>query len=383
MKKLNRILAGVLALTLAVFLCACSGGAEKTAPQTETGEEAVSDTQTVPQPASSETPEEPEAVPPAPAEEVDLPTEGVYTLFAVQQHGLLVDSNVVEDSSVLTLEENGGGSLTMESPDTNQTLTLTAWAVENEALTLSLEDGSTASGRLGNGVIELDIFGTGDLILYYAMDGANLSGYQVLGSEEYQQAFDAAHDSRLYALWKSMDTEKGVHLRYRVKLESIDIPQDFDVHGKGGAAYSLRTTEVSGQVIHAATFYQDGTAYNLEPDEKTGRIVTTTTMEAVVKNAIITDTLYRSIATRSQEWEYTQEEREMDGETYSVEVYPGSEYQGETAFYYDGDGNLKYCVEGASPAVADYGETTYTIEGIDDSVDETLFDLSGYDIENP
>ena len=380
MKRIKRILAGMLALALAVVLCACSGDAQT---QEDTGEGTVSEAQALSQSATSEASEEAEepeeAASPAPAE-VELPTEGVYKLFAVQRDGFLVEAKAMESGSVLTLEENGGGSLTMESPDSNQTLTLTSWTVENDQLTLSAEDGSTASGKLGNGVVELDIFGTGDMILYYAMEGVNLSNYQVLNKEEYQQAYDAAHDSRLYALWKSLDTEKGVHLRYRVKLESMDIPQDYDVHGKGGNSYSLRTTEVSGRVIRAATLYQDGTAYNLQPDENTGRVVTTTTMETLLNNAMMTDALYRSIATRSQEWEYTKEERERKGKTYSVEVFPGSEYQGETAFYYDADGHLKYCVEGASEATKDLGGTTYTVEEIDDSVDESLFDLSGYDI---
>ena len=377
MKTSKRIFIQMISLTLAVFLCACSGGAQSAPPQENDGEESVTDTQTLSQTAASETPEAASSVP---AAEVELSTEGVYQLFAMQRDGFLIDPKAVESSSVLTLEEKGG-SLTMEAPDSNQALTLSSWEVENDRLTLNVDDGSTASGTLSNGVIELDIFGTGDMILYYAVEGADLSGYKVLNKEEYQQAFDAAHDSRLYALWKSLDTEKGVHLRYQVKLESVDLPQDYDVQGKGGSSFSLRTTEVSGREIRAATFYQDGTAYNLDPDKKTGRVVTTSTLDVLLTNAIMTDSLYRTIATRSQEMEYTKEERERKGKTYSVEVFPGSEYQGETAFYYDEDGNLKYCIESASKAAPDLGETTYAIKEISQGVDETIFDLSGYDIE--
>jgi hypothetical protein len=48
---------------------------------------------------------------------------------------------------------------------------------------------------------------------------------------------------------------------------------------------------------------------------------------------------------------------------------------------YDEDGNLKYCIESASKAAPDLGETTYAIKEISQGVDETIFDLSGYDIE--
>ena len=179
---------------------------------------------------------------------------------------------------------------------------------------------------------------------------------------------------------QEMDGGAGVHLRYRLHTENLDSDQDFDVHGKEGVYYSLRTTHVGSLEGKTITFFQDGTAYNLDPDDMTGIIATTTSSEIVLNSPILMDSLWKLIWTRAQELAYTTEEREMEGKTYSVEVFPASEYQGEAAFYFDQDGTLRYCVEGATEISAALGELTYTIEEINDHVDESLFDISEYTI---
>ena len=76
---------------------------------------------------------------------------------------------------------------------------------------------------------------------------------------------------------------------------------------------------------------------------------------------------------------YEEEEREVEGKKYAVEVFPASDYQGETGFYFDENGKLAYVqqlpLENAS---VDIGESFYTIHTMDTAVDEKLLDASGY-----
>ena len=62
-------------------------------------------------------------------------------------------------------------------------------------------------------------------------------------------------------------------------------------------------------------------------------------------DVMLMDSLYNAMFTCAQLMEYTVEDREMEGESFSVEVFPGNDYQPETAFYYDGSGTLRCCVE--------------------------------------
>ena len=248
--------------------------------------------------------------------------------------------------------------------------------MENDQLTITCDNEIVITGAIHNGVIELDLSRTGESLFYYAMDGADISAYEVLTLEEYQAAYDAAHDSRLYALWKSLDTETGVRLQYRLQTDYLDSNQTYDVHGKGTSYYSLRTTEALGREVRNVTLFIDGMAYNLSPDDGTGVLATTTDPD-MVEDVMLMDTLYGRIYDRAQEIEYTTEDRAMDGKTYSVEVFPENDLYGEAAFYFDDNGSLVYCEEKA-PLV---GETTYIIEEISDAVDESLFDFSGYEIE--
>ena len=396
MKQMKQILVLLLSLALILSLCAC-GAAGSAASETAAAAESSAEVQTAQEPeaAPSEAPAPEETAEPAPeetseaapeaepvSEEVpepaaNLPTEGSYTLFAISADGFLVEANELEQGgSVLTLDEDGSGSVFIEDADMSQTYEFSSWTAGNNQLTITFDSGSVVTGALYNGVIELDLSGTGESLLYYAMDGADISGYEVLTLEEYHAAYDAAHDSRLYALWKRLDTETGVHLQYRLQTDYLDSDQTFDVHGKGTSYYSLRTTEALGREVRNVTLFIDGMAYNLSPDDGTGVLATTTDPD-LVEDVMLMDTLYGRIYNRAQELEYTTEDREMDGKTYSAEVFPENELYGEAAFYFDDSGSLVYIVENA-PIL---GETEYTIEEISDTVDEALFDISGYDIQ--
>ena len=386
MKQIRQILALTLSLAIILSLCACgSGQAPQSAP-----EDSAPQAQSAPEaPEAAEAPETAEAQESAPEEPApeeaavpaEFPTEGTYTMFGMLADGFLVSNEALERSSELTLSADGTGSLVLATPADSQTLAITGWTAPEGNLELTLEDGTVATGTVRGGILELNLFSAEGSTIYYAMEGADTSAYEVLSLEEYRAAYEAAHDSRLYALMGTLDTEAGVHMRYIQHTEYLDSTQNFDVHAKAGTYYSLSASEVFGREIRSVTFARDGVVYNLDPDEMTGLIATTFTSGLADADVMLMDSLFSTMFTCSRLTEYTVEEREMEGSTYSVEVFPGNEYQPEAAFYYDGDGTLRYCVEAPPTLSPDLGETVYTIEEIGGSVDESLFDISGYDIQ--
>ena len=73
---------------------------------------------------------------------------------------------------------------------------------------------------------------------------------------------------------------------------------------------------------------------------------------------------------------------ELDGVSYTAELFPATGYTAEAAFYFGDDGRLAFCFKGAPviKTAAEIGETVYTVYAIDEAVDEALFDISGYAI---
>ena len=322
--------------------------------------------------AEPEETSEPEETPePEPAQEASA--AGEYAIFAVENDGYLVYADAMEISSTLTLAGDGTGRMTMD----DDAMDIVSWTDEDGTISVTLADESSALGTRRGGVIELDILGDGSLIFVYALDGADTSAYAPMTRDELLAAYAAdTPDSRLYALWESLEAQDGVHLRYDLHTEYMDADQSFDVHARGGTYYSMRTTHVAGFEDTTVTFFRDGTAYNLDPASMTGVIVTTTTSSAVTENAVAMDTLYSNIMRCAQERDYTSEPRTLDGTACEVEIFPAAEYTPEIVFWFDDAGRLIRCEE-KSDAL---GETVYTVHAVDDAVDETLFDISGYDI---
>ena len=313
--------------------------------------------------------EEPAA--PAPAE---LPLEGEYEAFAVQIDNALVYAADLGFASAITLSEGGTGSMSQNE----ETMDISTWTADGERFSITMADGSSAEGKIHGGVIELDIYGSGYMILCYAKEGADISGYAPMTLEEYK----AKPDSMLYALWESLDADAGVHLNYSMHTDYMDADQSFDVHGKDGMYYSRRTTRVSGYEDTLVTFFRDGTAYNLYPENMTGIVVTKTSSSAVTENTMLMDHLFSEIHSYAARKDYTTETRELDGVSYTAELFPATGYTAEAAFYFGDDGRLAFCFKGAPviKTAAEIGETVYTVYAIDEAVDEALFDISGYAI---
>ena len=364
-------------------LCACGGtAAEPEKAAVETPEAAVETPE-----AAAETPEAAEETSEtapgheegaAPDTASELPAEGTYTIFAVEVEGALIRSEDFEVASTLTLAADGTGSMSMN----DDSMDITVWTLDGEAFSLTLADGSGAEGELQNGILKLDIYGTGYMLLYYAREGADVSAYAPMTMEEYRAKANAVPDSMLYALWSSFDTSAGVHLRYNMHTDYMDANQRYDVHGKNGVYYSSRTTLVSGYENTLVTFFRDGTAYNLDPEKMTGVVVTTTTSSYIMDNIMLMDELFSDIQSYAKRTDYTVETREVDGVSCTAEVFPATAAEPEAAFCFGEDGRLLYAFKGA-PVIdvgVEIGETAYTVIAIDAAVDEALFDISGYQL---
>jgi len=409
MKKHRLLALIVTAVFLLISLTGCGGGAQAPAqpvsaePASAEATEAVTAQEPAPEAqaeaapeteaAQTQTPGEKEAETSAeaaaPAEESsapakEFPVEGKYSLFAVVNEGYCVAAAELQMESELTLDEGGTGAMSFDEDE----MPVTEWTLENGVVSITMEDGSAASGAFHDGILDLDLYGTGEMLLLFAQDDADISGYTLMTLDELQKAMQEAEaempeaDSMVAALCRSLDPAAGVHLSYQLHTEYMDATQDFDVYGKGEEFYSCRTTQVSGKEGKVITFFSGGKVYNLDPESMTGVLVTETDSALIAANVMMMDPLYSAIWTKAQEAEYTAEEREIDGKTYQAEVFPAGEYTPEAVFCFDESGMLARYIEGA-PVVETsipLGESVYTVNVIDGDVDASLFDISGYTI---
>ena len=123
--------------------------------------------------------------------------------------------------------------------------------------------------------------------------------------------------------------------------------------------------------------------YNLYPDKKTGNYVTDLPLSVTNDNILLMDDLFSEMRMASVRTDQVEEDREIEGASFPAEVYPQTEYSPETVFYFAEDGSLAYCYT-AAPVIesaAYVGDSLYTVGSIDGEVDESLFDISAYTIQ--
>ena len=190
-------------------------------------------------------------------------------------------------------------------------------------------------------------------------------------------------DTRLYQLWKSMDPEAGIHMVYEKKPGYMNAVKTIDVQGKGKRYYSSETTVYGSYSSNKVVYVEDGKVYNLYPEDKTADLVTEIYSESVRDRIILMDDIYMAIFKKLKQGGGTTGTREINGSVYAAEIFPATEYEPEAAFCFTEDGRLVYYIEGAPVygGYADLGETLYTIHSIDGSLNEALFDISGYRIK--
>ena len=403
MKRTGILAVAAAAMLVVNGLCACGGGAaapaqttaaaaaaaETTAAQTEAKKKSeaaeAKETTAAKEETKAETSAETKEAAPETKPAKEFSVDGEYKLFGVYAEGFTVNAAEMEMSSVLKLEKGGTGSMSMDTDE----MAVSKWEDSDGTVTITMEDESSAEAKFHDGILEMDIFGTGDMIMYYAQEEADISGYELLTLEQVlekraeAEAGKKAVDSKVGALWQTLDTKSGVHMNYSRTIAKMNAEQKFDVQGRDGVYYSSRTSKTGSLEGTTITFFEDGKLYNLDPGKKTGVIATTTSSDIVSKDVMRLDDLYKAIGTSAESAEFTEETREIDGTTYAAEVFPAGDYTPEGAFCFNDSGELVYYIEGTTPAKKgiDNGEIVYKINAIDTKIDEELFDISGYKID--
>jgi len=384
MYKTRKLLSALFALTLAFTLCACGGESASTAPAAKPESTVAADTDKseTAEPADSAAAEA-ESVSEVSTEvepqKVELPVEGEYKIFAVQYEGYLIHAAEMEIDSVLTLGADSKGSMTMGE----DSMDIASWTLDGSKCTITMEDESSTDATVEDGVLILDLYGDESMVLYYAQEDADISMFSPMTADEVRAAMEGRIlESKLGTFWSQLDSADAVHLSYDMHTEYMDATQSIDSYSKGGMFYTYKLTKVSGYENASVVVFRDNTAYNLDPEKKTGVIATTVSSSYFSDNIERMDSLYSDIWTYAHETDCTEETREKDGVTYDVEYFPAGEYTAECAFYFDENGQLVYVEKGAPviEGLQDIGTSTYTIKAIDNEVDEALFDISGYEI---
>ena len=290
---------------------------------------------------------------------------GKYTIFTIDMMGTQTDPAVLGLEGYLALYEDGTGKFVVDGDEQ----TLASWSIDGKTITASDGVGSTETLTLENGVIEMDL--GGGVYLYLAREGVDLKDFR---------PWDHSTGSRTAAIYKGVDAKKGAHLDYEFHADYMDSTSILDVHAKDGMYYSGRVTKAGGYEQPSATLYRDGKAYNLYPDEKRGTVALSYSSSLLTENILLMDELFKEIYECAFRKDFTEEKRELEGVQYTAEVFPAQDYSAEAVFFYDDAGRLVHVLVGPPVYMPDFGETFYTVRSIDDKVDETLFDLSGYTI---
>lgn len=292
--------------------------------------------------------------------------QGDYRLFTLEIMGEQKPPESMGLEGKLRLNQDGTGVFTMSGTDEP----IAKWQMKDDVLLLYNDEGYPLEAKVDKDVIEMEM--SAGFYLYFAREGVDTTGLKISVH---------APDTKLWQVFRSIDAEKGAHLSYEYHSDYMNSTSIFDVHAKGDKLFSLRTTKVSGYEQRSATAYVDGTSYMLYPDEMKGSAVMSVSLSLLMDNVLMLDDCYQKIYQSAMRSDCTVETRELDGVSYSVEVFPAKDYTPETAFYFDGDGKLVHILEGAPVLMPDLGETFYTIHDMDTAVDESLFNLSGYAIE--
>lgn len=288
---------------------------------------------------------------------------GEYELLSMSYSGSEMNPASMGMSASLTLNENGTGLLIMNG-GVNE---LPKWKDDGTTVTLYNANGDALPCSYADGIITLEM--SDNYYWYFYHESVNPNA----GKEAFI----------LSKVFDEIDPMEGAHLSYEYHSDYMDYIAVYEVNAKGGAYSSLETSKISGSSHESvsATCFLDNTVYKVYPAEKRGSVVMNVSLSMLNNNALMLDDLYKLMRSNTLRKDYTVEEREANGKKFTAEVFPASGNTAEAAFYFDETGKLVHILEGAPVLMPDLGEKFYTIHSIDDGVDTSLFDLSGYTIE--
>ena len=190
--------------------------------------------------------------------------------------------------------------------------------------------------------------------------------------------------SRLTQFVDNLKDEEGnlskFHLHYRAEYDNTGVWLTRDVFVADGNTYMFQENS-KGETL--CILYKDGVKYTLSPDSKTG-------VSAVVarwnfeENGIINEpqNCLGIIKSHTNRNDYIESKRFIDYKGYDAEIYPEYRYSPEIAFYFDSDGQFFYIYE-SKPFkyfTEGKGELLFTIYEFTNEFDESVFDISDYEI---
>lgn len=210
--------------------------------------------------------------------------------------------------------------------------------------------------------------------------------WAIANSYRFHYPDEPEEKSRLTKVYESLQDETGkiskLHLNYRAEHVVNGWWFTRDIYIDHGVTYVIDENDADGVEI---TLYKDGIRYNLNSEDKTGTSSKDEhwflEMDGVLNQAknflnIIIGHVYRN--------DYVDVSRYLGEKAYRAEVFPEYRYGPEIAFYFDSDGNLVYCYEekyyGLSPAGIGKGEILFTVNTLEKDFDESVFDISDYEI---
>ena len=286
---------------------------------------------------------------------------GEYELVSMSYDGTEMDPGSVGVSASLLLKEDGTGMMIMNGGENE----LPKWTAGEGSLTIYNSNGDPLECVYTDGIVSLEM---GDNYFWYFY-------HESVNPNAGKEA------SLISKVFEKIDAAEGAHLSYEFHSDFMDSTTIIDAHAKRESYFSLKTVKAYGSESTDASCYYEGSVYLLDPAKKTGKSVMSVSLEMLGNNVLMLDDLYQTMYLNAKRKDFTVEERELDGEKFTAEVFPASLASSGIAFYFDAEGNLIHALEDAPEAMPSMGETFYTIHSFDKSVDGSLFDISGYTIE--
>ena len=214
------------------------------------------------------------------------------------------------------------------------------------------------------------------------------------GTEPPAAVLPEDNGSQLAAFFKTMDPEKGIHII--AQYEVLGMVTTIESQSKGQNYYS--TMSIEGLPSDGSfELYADNRLYKMNAD-KTGYYTEISDGEILAQQfasqltgeevdipenveiqPVVLDKIYSFINAHVRQSEYEKLEQEVDGVVLTAEKYAAlSEYGDDQTFCFDEMGRLVYILNPASelfgtPAI------TFKILQIDEMVDESLFDTTGFE----
>ncbi len=186
---------------------------------------------------------------------------------------------------------------------------------------------------------------------------------------------EPVHYSGLQKLMAQLTETDRLHLNYQLYDGESGSPSVVDTNMKDGII-SVRITNNEGSSVK---LYRDGHLHKLFPETETALIPYEDFHPGY---PLRYDPLYSTVGLLySVQIDYTEEDREFNGELLHAEIYHREPQFPESVFYFNDDGQLTAYSEILSVFSEHAGEKElYVINAIDDKVDETFFDISSYTI---